>query len=201
MTNKKMSAGFTLSELLVSLAILGLISAFAVPKILNAVGDNSTRAIAKEAMATVAQAYDGVKADNNGVVSTAITANALTAKLNFVQSGQSDTATGTACTTASVCYYKLHNGAIMSAIGADSFAVGSGTQGSMTFGIDVDGAGAAPEISIIQGYDGRLAWAINNTAYTAATSVTINGTVYGIEAATVQQPANVTVANYAFLNL
>jgi prepilin-type N-terminal cleavage/methylation domain-containing protein len=41
--------GFTLSELLVSLSVLGLIAAFAIPSILAGVANNSKKALLKEA--------------------------------------------------------------------------------------------------------------------------------------------------------
>ena len=72
--------GFTLSELLVSLAVLGLIAAFAIPKVLTSVGNSSFLANAKETMATISTAYDSVKVgDGNGasavtsMVNTALT--------------------------------------------------------------------------------------------------------------------------------
>jgi prepilin-type N-terminal cleavage/methylation domain-containing protein len=43
--NNRSLQGFTLSELLVSLAVLGLIAAFAIPKVLTAVGESSSRAM------------------------------------------------------------------------------------------------------------------------------------------------------------
>ena len=54
--------GFTLSELLVSLAVLGLIAAFAIPKVLSSVGNASFVANAKEAISTISSAFDSKKA-------------------------------------------------------------------------------------------------------------------------------------------
>ncbi len=47
-TTGRAFGGFTLSELLVSMAVLGLIAAFAIPSILAAVGENSKKALLKE---------------------------------------------------------------------------------------------------------------------------------------------------------
>ena len=132
--------GFTLSELLVSLAILGLISAFAIPKVLSAVGDGATKAIIKEAFSTISEAYQSVKLDNNGAFTnlTIIQAGKLLQKVNFESSADNATfsRTGTvgladaqgftswpaapnACVlpgapgTSSVCSVRLQNGAII----------------------------------------------------------------------------------------
>ncbi|MCS6266153.1 MAG: prepilin-type N-terminal cleavage/methylation domain-containing protein [Vampirovibrio sp.] len=68
--------GFTLSELLVSLAVLGLIAAFAVPKVLSSVGNSAFLANAKEAISTISNAFDAKKAslmnDTGGIVVSAI---------------------------------------------------------------------------------------------------------------------------------
>jgi prepilin-type N-terminal cleavage/methylation domain-containing protein len=50
----KCSLGFTLAELLISLAILGVIATFTLPKILGGTGSKQNIAIAKEDFATVA---------------------------------------------------------------------------------------------------------------------------------------------------
>jgi prepilin-type N-terminal cleavage/methylation domain-containing protein len=50
---KKRSLGFTLAELLISLAVLGVIATFTLPKILGGTGDKQNIAIAKEDYATV----------------------------------------------------------------------------------------------------------------------------------------------------
>ena len=132
--------GFTLSELLVSLAILGLISAFAIPKVLSAVGDGATKAIIKEAFSTISEAYQSVKLDNNGAFTnlTIVQAGKLLQKVNFESSADNATfsrtgtvgladaqgftswpATPVACTlpgsagTAQQCSIRLQNGAII----------------------------------------------------------------------------------------
>lgn len=49
--------GFTLSELLIALGILGIIAAFSIPKILNTQRDNRYNASAHEVAAAIGEAY------------------------------------------------------------------------------------------------------------------------------------------------
>ena len=53
--------GFTLAELLIALAILGVIATFTIPKILDSGTDSKRNAIAKEIAATVSGAYQNYK--------------------------------------------------------------------------------------------------------------------------------------------
>ena len=60
MGNLVFKSGFTLSELLIALAILGLIATFTIPKILQSTQNQSLRASLKEAIAAVSEiAYEG----------------------------------------------------------------------------------------------------------------------------------------------
>jgi prepilin-type N-terminal cleavage/methylation domain-containing protein len=53
--------GFTLAELLVALAVLGVISTFTIPKVLNAQQDNKKYSILKETLATLSDVtYQGI---------------------------------------------------------------------------------------------------------------------------------------------
>jgi prepilin-type N-terminal cleavage/methylation domain-containing protein len=157
------SKGFTLSELLVSLSVLGLIAAFAIPKVLTAVDTQATKAVGKEAISMITAAYDSLKADNDGVVGKSTTADALAGKMNYVKSDPA---------TLSGVYTKLtlHNGGTVSFNGADNFVpVTAGTEpGMMTFNIDPNGyagttaasqtsseKGPGP-VTVALGYDGRL---------------------------------------------
>lgn len=49
--------GFTLAELLIAIAILGVISTFSIPKVLNALQDNRKAALFKEVIATLNGAF------------------------------------------------------------------------------------------------------------------------------------------------
>lgn len=56
--------GFTLAELLISLAILGVIATFTIPKVLNSSQDQTAQSIAKEAAGMIAEAYQTYKIEN-----------------------------------------------------------------------------------------------------------------------------------------
>ena len=54
-------SAFTLSELLIALAILGLIATFTIPKVLQSVGNGSRTAIFEESVAALSElTYEGV---------------------------------------------------------------------------------------------------------------------------------------------
>lgn len=61
-----------MAELLIALAILGIIVTFAIPKILSSQQDGSNNAIAKEAAAAISAAFKQHKL--NGLVSTSTNA-------------------------------------------------------------------------------------------------------------------------------
>jgi len=71
----KTRAGFTLAELLISLALLGLIAAFTIPRILNATGSAQNIAKVKDALSTLEQAWYSVKMQNQICVANGCTAN------------------------------------------------------------------------------------------------------------------------------
>src|SRR5688572_23853183 len=56
--------GFTLAELLICLAILGVIAVFTIPKVLQSQQDGKYKSIAKETMGTITQAYSIYKLKN-----------------------------------------------------------------------------------------------------------------------------------------
>lgn len=62
--------GFTLAELLIALALLGVIAAFTIPKVLQASGDQETVAKVREATSTLEQAWYHVKMQT-GLMKTA----------------------------------------------------------------------------------------------------------------------------------
>ena len=60
MKNGSVLLGFTLSELLIALAILGLIATFTIPKVLTSLGNNSKNSIFKETFSIISQvSYQG----------------------------------------------------------------------------------------------------------------------------------------------
>jgi prepilin-type N-terminal cleavage/methylation domain-containing protein len=69
---------FTLTELLVSLAVLGLIAAFAIPKVLSAVADSATRAGQKHTIETLQKLVSSGVANSDFVAMTVRTTSADT---------------------------------------------------------------------------------------------------------------------------
>jgi prepilin-type N-terminal cleavage/methylation domain-containing protein len=156
--------GFTLSELLVSLAVLGLIAAFAIPKVLSAVNEAGIKAVGKEAISMVSSSFDSLRADSNGFLPKSTTAAQLAAKMNFVNLATT--------TTGSVQgqVMNLHNGGRISYDEDDNFT--GGTNGFIRFNIDPDGAASSGAISVNLGYDGRV-W-VDNELYKAGTGSTVS---------------------------
>jgi prepilin-type N-terminal cleavage/methylation domain-containing protein len=57
--------GFTLAELLISMAMIGVIAAFTIPKVMQAAGERENKARLQEAMATVEGAWYALKIDDS----------------------------------------------------------------------------------------------------------------------------------------
>ena len=114
MHRRRWKSGFTLAELLVSLAILGVIATFAIPKVLNSQQDRKYNAIAKEAAGALAEMHGLYNL--NSSITTATRPHDLLVYLNYVgtqTSGVLDDKPGTGtrtCTAGSPCYL-LANGA------------------------------------------------------------------------------------------
>ncbi|MBY0449454.1 MAG: prepilin-type N-terminal cleavage/methylation domain-containing protein [Cyanobacteria bacterium] len=63
-------AAFTLAELLISLAVLGIIAVFTIPKLLSVNEEQKNRAITKEIASSVAGAYSNFKLHNTPLATT-----------------------------------------------------------------------------------------------------------------------------------
>jgi len=168
--------GFTLSELLVSLAVLGLIAAFAVPKVLTSVGDSSFLANTKECLSVITAAYDAVKADNvtsfdptlitlSTAAATASTPYSMINKINYVAAGDytpsavgvADVFTASASPANTTAAIRLGTGAVISFNSTDTFAsVALPNVSRMKFLIDPDGVGVGKSFVALLGSDGRL---------------------------------------------
>jgi prepilin-type N-terminal cleavage/methylation domain-containing protein len=144
--------GFTLAELLIALAILGVIATFTIPKILSASANGQNTAVAKEAASMINGAYTTYTLQNT--LTTGTTAGVLTQYMNYVSV---DTATdygaSQATCAAGVPCLKLHNGGIVQYSTTQDF---SATTGAIIFIVDPDGAGTTGPVQLIQFYGGRM---------------------------------------------
>lgn len=168
-------SGFTLAELLISLAILGVIAAFTIPKILTATSNGQNTSIAKEAAAMVAGSFSNYQL-NNGIAS-GVTGGALTQYMNYVKTDTTTTYTGSggtaldACTATLPCLV-LHNGGILQYDTAQTFG-GTASPSSVVFNVDPDGNGTQGRISFVVFANGRVTTGANSTGLTHGTAGTI----------------------------
>lgn len=136
----KNATGFTLAELLISLAILGVIATFTIPKILSAQQDSKNKALTKEAAATISAAYQAYRLSSS--ISASVGIKDLTPFMNYVSieaSANIDNVQGqgTDSCSSQTCL-KLHNGAILSYMNAYTFG-GTSSTNAVWFHIDPDG--------------------------------------------------------------
>jgi prepilin-type N-terminal cleavage/methylation domain-containing protein len=169
------SKGFTLAELLIALAILGVIATFTIPKILSSSQNGQNTSIAKEVGAMVNAAYQNYTLDNG--IASGVTGGAITTYMNYVAvdtaTALSTATSGTAlqtCASTLPCL-KLHNGAVLQYDTAQTFG-GTNGAASIYFNLDPDGTGPQGRISFVQFATGRLSTG-GVTAATPGTAGTI----------------------------
>ena len=170
------SSGFTLAELLISLAILGVIATFTIPKILNSSASGQNAAVAKEVASMVSGAFSVYSLNNTLASST--TAGALTQYMNYVSQDTSSTYTGLPACTATASHImclKLHNGGVLQYDDRNTFG-GTTSTDALLFNVDPDGSGSAGGATFVLYYNGRLTTrgvgAPGGTGGTAITAIT-----------------------------
>ena len=139
----KQSPAFTLAELLVALAILGVIATFTIPKVLVSQQNDKNNAITKEAAGAVVSALTLYK--NERGIDASVTMGALLPYLNYVKLDDTsivDEVGGggpfTCSSTGAGTCVKLHNGAMIWYWNNVSFD-GTGTMNAIFFKVDPDG--------------------------------------------------------------
>ncbi len=111
----KKALGFTLAELLISLAILGVIATFTIPKVLNASQDSQKNAMAKEVIAMIVNSQQAY-ALNNSLVGSGFYE--YTPYMNYVRVDSSSAidnyngAWAASCAPPAICL-RLHNGGVL----------------------------------------------------------------------------------------
>jgi len=173
----KRSKGFTLAELLIALAILGVIATFTIPKVLQASSSGQNTAVAKEAAGMISGAFQAYALNNT--VAAGDKATAITPFMNYVKEDTGTTfAAGftgdtalQACSATLKCLV-LHNGGVLQYDTAQTF--GTGTTPAIYFNLDPDGSGNRGRISFMLGSNGRLTTGGNTVASTSAAAGSLN---------------------------
>lgn len=154
-------SGFTLAELLIALAILGVIAVFTIPKVLQSQQDGRWKATAKEAAGTIAASYSAYQ-QNNTVTGSTNSQQIITNYLNYVSlyTGIMDDDAGGAgydCSiTASRTCFRLHNGGVL--LGHTGTFNNTATTNAVNFYFDPDGSfGGALAVKFYLYLNGRIA--------------------------------------------
>jgi prepilin-type N-terminal cleavage/methylation domain-containing protein len=175
-------SGFTLAELLISLAILGVIATFTIPKIINSQQNGKYNAAAKEAASMISGAYR--IAQLNGEVTNTFRLQDMSKYLNYIAVDTTgkliDDANNSAtlACTASVPCYKLHNGGVL--MDRQGF-ISNTTTNALVVHFDPDGVvtdgttnGPGKSVQFIMLYPGQITSRSNTTA-----SFVSNGGTWG----------------------
>jgi prepilin-type N-terminal cleavage/methylation domain-containing protein len=181
MSQKVCRQGFTLAELLIALAILGVIATFTIPKVLFAASSGQNTAIAKETAAMIAGAYASYKLEH-GAALESTTCNDLLQYINYVKedwtSAAADIGAEENCSLVRPCFI-LHNGGVLQIGRLNEFG-GIGATNAILFNLDPDGPGPAGRTTFVLFHNGRLSTlgavgAANiSTTGTSLTSVTVD---------------------------
>ena len=183
--------GFTLAELLIALAILGVIATFTIPKILTSTGTAQFKASTKEAASIISGAIQDFGV-NNPVTATSTFA-AMLANVNYVQNDQASLVAATglneACSATAPCLV-LHNGGILQYSSTANFGSTANTH-YLVVNFDPDGTKSAVTTDIVTfavGSQGKVV-DITNRASTGFTTLG-GGTSLTAEAASPSWASN-----------
>ena len=150
------SSGFTLSELLIALGILGVIATFTIPKILSAQSSAQNIAVTKEAAAMVAGALQAYQV--SGSVTTSTEMKDLTPYMNYVRVDTTttiDSAEGLTTVSCGGSYgsvqfrcLELHSGARLLYTIGEAFG-GTANTNALYFYLDPDGRSTGSTKSVV----------------------------------------------------
>ncbi len=162
MLMRQKSLGFTLAELLISLAILGVIATFTIPKVLNGSQNGQMTAVAKEAISAVSGAYQAYRLDNTVDANTSWAD--LTAYLNYIRVDTASFVDGAcslppstaSCSPVGIDCLKSSSGAIYRFQRNQSFN-GTGALNGIEFRLDPDGTfNSEKSIQVYLYFNGRI---------------------------------------------
>lgn len=136
--------GFTLAELLIALAILGVIATFTIPKVLNGQKNVQNMAIAKEMVAAISEAYQAYKIENTVDASTRQSVlipyfNYVSISTVYIDASCTLPPASGSCGIAGITCLKFHNGAVIRITDNQSFSDTTALN-AYRFHVDVDGA-------------------------------------------------------------
>jgi prepilin-type N-terminal cleavage/methylation domain-containing protein len=157
---KKAQKGFTLAELLIALAILGVIATFTIPKILESSTNGKLVAIAKETASMISGAFTNYKA--NATPTSLTQPQDMTTYMNYVSTDVASTFQTpnqgvrlNTCSATLVCM-NLHNGGVLQYDTGQSFG-GVGATNALVFATDPDGfLPGAGGVNFFLFFNGRL---------------------------------------------
>lgn len=127
---------FTLAELLIALAILGVIAVFTIPKVLQSQKDSRFNSMTKEAAGTISAAFQTVKMQNSSVSIQTVMDQMNYVKVDTVTVLDDPAGTDVSCSAAGVRCLVLHNGGVLFGIPACTLTT---SMTSFAFVFDPDG--------------------------------------------------------------
>lgn len=139
----KLQKGFTLAELLIALAILGVIATFTIPKVLVAQQNTQKTAQVKEVAAMLSGALqqatlDGTLSDSTGLADLASYLNYVSIDTSGAKVDGIPSISDVTCDAAHPCV-RLHSGAVLVAYDANETFGGTATTNCLEVYIDPNG--------------------------------------------------------------